>query len=100
MCGCLPFDDDAAQINEEVAAAKFRLRFPDWAQNISPDAKEFLALLLSPNVTQRATAAEALDHPWLRPPEEQRRLSQEQKKTLLASPKHLRSLPRSPACAC
>lgn len=99
LCGCLPFDDDSAQISDETAAAKFRLRFPDWAQNISAEAKDFLAMLLSPEVGRRASATEALEHPWLRPPEERfgrNGTTSPARKSLLASPKHIRNVPRTP----
>jgi len=65
LCGCLPFDDDSAKISAEMSRSKFQLRFPQWAQGISSEAKAFLACLLHPDPSQRATASEALEHPWL-----------------------------------
>lgn len=90
LCGCLPFDDDSSRISEETARAKFKLRLPDWAQGISSDAKDFLALLLSPDPKVRPTATEALEHRWLSSG------SQPDKMKLLNSPGRLRSVPRTP----
>ncbi|KAG5182181.1 kinase-like domain-containing protein, partial [Tribonema minus] len=65
LCGCLPFDDDSSRINRKSAMAKFVLRFPRWAQNLSPHAKDLLGGLLDVNPATRLTAQAALDHPWL-----------------------------------
>jgi serine/threonine protein kinase len=97
LCGCLPFDDDSAPITDAVAKAKFQLRLPHWAQNISADAKDFLQQLLESDAKVRTTAAAALEHPWLNADEAPASpQSAEQKKKLLASPKHLRNVPRTP----
>ena len=48
LCGCLPFDDSVARItDEQTIQAKFQLRFPSWAQNLSSEAKDFLGQLLN-----------------------------------------------------
>jgi serine/threonine protein kinase len=66
LCGCLPFDDDSSRITSEVVARKkFALRFPRWASNLSPSAKELLQKLLDVNPKTRITAEEALRHPWV-----------------------------------
>ena len=96
LCGCLPFDDDAGKLDDEAARTKFQLRFPHWAQNISADAKDFLGVLLNPDARTRATAAEALEHRWLSPLPAALPVEAEAKKKLLASPKHIRSVPRTP----
>jgi len=93
LCGCLPFDDDSAQISDEAAKAKFCLRFPEWAEGISPEAKGFLAMLLNPDARKRVTSTQALEHPWLG---EAALMGTPDRKKLLASPKHLRSVPRTP----
>lgn len=65
LCGCLPFDDDSATISEDILHSKFRLRFPRWAKNLSPAAKDLLSHLLDINPVKRYTAEQALDHPWV-----------------------------------
>ena len=66
LCGCLPFDDDSSTIfTDEQIQSKFRLRFPRWARNLSPSAKDLLSKLLDVNPTTRYTAEEALRHPWI-----------------------------------
>lgn len=66
LCGCLPFDDDSNKIDTESAARKkFSLRFPRWAMNLSPSAKDLLHSLLDVNPKTRLTAEEALNHPWV-----------------------------------
>lgn len=67
LCGCLPFDDDSSRITSEIVARKkFALRFPRWAQSLSPSAKDLLQKLLDVNPKTRITAAEAEKHPWVR----------------------------------
>lgn len=66
LCGCLPFDDDSSKIADESAARKkFALRFPKWAANLSPSAKDLLNNLLEINPKNRYTAQQALSHPWV-----------------------------------
>ena len=66
LCGCLPFDDDSSRIaSESVAKKKFALRFPNWATNLSPSAKDILQKLLDVDPKTRYTAAQALSHPWV-----------------------------------
>jgi calcium/calmodulin-dependent protein kinase I len=67
LCGCLPFDDDSSTIsNDELVRVKFTLRYPRWAKNLSPSAKDLLSHLLDTNPSTRYTADQALDHPWVR----------------------------------
>ncbi|KAI9921080.1 hypothetical protein PsorP6_000381 [Peronosclerospora sorghi] len=86
LCGCLPFDDDGDKIaNENVARAKFSLRFPRWASGLSEGAKDLLRQLLGRegfktsyrpicdthnyltevDSTNRFSAEQALAHPWV-----------------------------------
>lgn len=66
LCGCLPFDDDSSTIfSDDVIQAKFKLRFPRWARNLSPSAKDLLSKLLDVNSSTRYTAEQALRHPWI-----------------------------------
>jgi len=66
LCGCLPFDDDSSTIlSDEAIRSKFTLRFPRWARNLSPSAKDLLSKLLNVDSSARYTAEEALRHPWI-----------------------------------
>ncbi|CAN0381690.1 unnamed protein product [Pylaiella littoralis] len=65
LCGCLPFDDDSAKLNRAGAFQKFVLRFPRWAQTLSPGAKDLLSKLLTVTPRARLTAKQALEHPWV-----------------------------------
>ncbi|GAB5034263.1 camk camk1 protein kinase [Nannochloropsis oceanica] len=64
LCGCLPFDDDSTALSSESVQAKFQLRFPSWANNLSSGAKDLLVHLLDINPRTRFTAEQALAHPW------------------------------------
>jgi serine/threonine protein kinase len=66
VCGCLPFDDDSqAAPTEDLLRARFVLRFPRWAKNLSVSAKDLLSKLLDVNPNTRYTAEQALRHPWV-----------------------------------
>lgn len=93
LCGCLPFDDDSAMVpSDDLVRAKFVLRFPRWANNLSASAKDLLSHLLDVNPVTRYTADQAMAHPWVRGDTASRA-------SLLASPKRIRPSPRmrSPA---
>ena len=67
LCGCLPFDDDCQSIpSSPDLRAKFTLRFPRWAKDLSRSAKDLLNHLLDIDSRRRYTAEQALDHPWVR----------------------------------
>mmetsp|Transcript_12284 Transcript_12284/g.20839 ORF Transcript_12284/g.20839 Transcript_12284/m.20839 type:complete len:480 (+) Transcript_12284:276-1715(+) len=67
LCGCLPFDDDCQNIpSSPDLRAKFTLRFPRWAKDLSKSAKDLLNHLLDIDPRRRYTAEQALDHPWVR----------------------------------
>jgi serine/threonine protein kinase len=67
LCGCLPFDDDPSMIpTDDAVRSKFTLRFPRWARDLSPSAKDLLAHLLDINPRRRYTASQALNHPWVK----------------------------------
>jgi serine/threonine protein kinase len=87
VCGCLPFDDDSARINQAGAVSKFVLRFPRWAQNLSREGKDLLRRLLDVNPATRMKPSEAMEHPWLAG-------KGQQKKNLLDSPRALKQLPK------
>jgi serine/threonine protein kinase len=87
LCGCLPFDDDSATVpSDDVVRAKFVLRFPRWAKNLSASAKNLLENLLNVDPAQRYTAEEALQHPWVQG-------STAPRANLLASPNRIRKSP-------
>ena len=66
LCGCLPFDDDSSTIlSDDAVKLKFKLRFPRWARNLSPSAKDLLSKLLNVDARERYTAEQALRHPWI-----------------------------------
>mmetsp|Transcript_23008 Transcript_23008/g.37884 ORF Transcript_23008/g.37884 Transcript_23008/m.37884 type:complete len:491 (+) Transcript_23008:230-1702(+) len=67
LCGCLPFDDDCQNIpSSPDLRARFTLRFPRWAKDLSTSAKDLLSHLLDVDSRRRYTAEQALDHPWVR----------------------------------
>jgi serine/threonine protein kinase len=67
LCGCLPFDDDCQAIpNSPDLRHKFTLRFPRWAKDLSPSAKDLLGRLLNIDSRVRYTAEQAMDHPWVK----------------------------------
>lgn len=67
LCGCLPFDDDCQSIpSSPDLRAKFTLRFPRWAKDLSKSAKDLLNHLLDVDSRRRYTAEQAFDHPWVR----------------------------------
>lgn len=66
LCGCLPFDDDSQMIpTDAMVRSKFQLRFPRWAKDLSPSAKDLLSKLLDIDSRRRYTAEQALSHPWV-----------------------------------
>lgn len=87
LCGCLPFDDDSQTVpSDDLVRAKFVLRFPRWARNLSPSAKDLLSKLLNVDPNERYSAEQTLKHPWV--------TGQEAKKgNLLASPGRIRTSP-------
>ena len=87
LCGCLPFDDDSQTVpSDDLVRAKFVLRFPRWAKNLSASAKDLLSHLLDVNPVARFTAEQALDHPWVKG-------ETASKGNLLASPGRIKKSP-------
>lgn len=67
LCGCLPFDDGSDILAcDDMLRARFVLRFPRWAKDLSPSAKDLLARLLDIRPEHRLSAEEALEHPWVK----------------------------------
>lgn len=67
LCGCLPFDDDIAQLSSPLITRKFELKYPSWASKLSANAKQFLQGLLCIDPSRRLTARRAYEHAWLLP---------------------------------
>lgn len=66
LCGCLPFDDDSQPLSSaDALKARFVLRYPRWARNLSNDAKDLLSHLLDIDPNVRYTAQRALNHEWM-----------------------------------
>ena len=87
LCGCLPFDDDSQTVpSDDLVRAKFVLRFPRWAKNLSASAKDLLSKLLDVNPASRYTAEMAMEHPWVRG-------DTAPKESLLASPGRIKKSP-------
>jgi len=66
LCGFPPFyaeDDDEAF--DQIVAGEFEFPDPYWT-NISTQAKDFIKHLLIVDAHKRATAKQALDHPWIK----------------------------------
>ncbi len=90
LCGCLPFDDDSQTVpSDELVRSKFVLRFPRWAKNLSPSAKDLLAHLLEVDPNKRYSAEQAYKHPWVQG-------ETASKKNYLESPRLIRKSPRTP----
>lgn len=66
LCGCLPFDDDSQPLSSaDALKARFILRYPRWALNLSSTSKDLLSHLLDIDPTTRYTAQRALNHQWM-----------------------------------
>lgn len=66
LCGYPPFYGDSDhQIFDQVKAGRFDFPSPEW-DTISDDAKDFVCCLLKLNPSKRLTAAQALNHRWIR----------------------------------
>ena len=90
LCGCLPFDDDSQMIpTDAMVKTKFLLRFPRWAKDLSPSAKDLLSKLLDIDPRRRCTAEQALSHPWVVG-------KTASKDSLLQSPGRIHQVPKSP----
>eukprot|EP00970_Alexandrium_tamarense_P005224 scaffold845_cov199-Alexandrium_tamarense.AAC.37 len=61
----LPPGDTDNQIFDSVRTGRFDFPSPDW-DGISDNAKDFICSLLRRDPSKRASAAEALKHPWIR----------------------------------
>lgn len=65
ICGFTPFRATNRQgLIEETTRARLEFQDRYWA-NVSEAAKSFIKDLVNPNASERPTAAQALQHPWL-----------------------------------
>lgn len=66
LCGYPPFYGDSDhQIFDSVKAGQFDFPSPEW-DTISDTAKDFVCCLLKLDPSKRLTAAQALNHEWIR----------------------------------
>ena len=59
------FGEDSEEIINSVKHGSFSFSGHHW-QNVSVEAKDFVSKLLTVDETKRLSAAEALNHPWIR----------------------------------
>ena len=91
LCGYPPFYGDTDnQIFDAVKKARFDFPSPDW-DGISLSAKEFICTLLQPIPSKRPTAAQAMEHQWMKEmtpqsTEKKQRTSQIRKSSIAISP--------------
>jgi serine/threonine protein kinase len=65
LCGFPPFyDEDNTTMFDDIVNLEVNFPSPEWDE-ISPQAKEFVALTLEKNPAKRHSAKEALQHPWI-----------------------------------
>ena len=65
LCGYSPFFSTSQQgLFEKIIKADYSFPDPEWT-NISSEAKDFIRHLLVKDASQRFTAEECLQHPWL-----------------------------------
>ena len=65
MAGFPPFDgENDAEVLASIVAVRFSFPSPEW-DDYSDDAKNFISSILKEDPTQRLTARQALDHPFI-----------------------------------
>ena len=67
LSGYMPFEterDNAAEETRNILAGKFDFNDEAW-DDVSNEAKDFIKSLLKLNPSERLTAQQAFDHPWL-----------------------------------
>ncbi|KAK7050057.1 Calmodulin-dependent protein kinase cmk2 [Paramarasmius palmivorus] len=70
LCGYSPFrSEDIKTLIKETTEARIEFHERYW-RNVGDGAKQFIRTLLNPDPAKRPTAAQALEDPWLNPPEE------------------------------
>jgi len=72
LCGYPPFYGDTdTQIFESVRVGRFDFPSPEW-DKISETAKGFISAMLKRDPSKRPSAAQALEHPWIKELTEER----------------------------
>ncbi|XP_068739100.1 testis-specific serine/threonine-protein kinase 3-like [Montipora capricornis] len=66
VCGRFPFDDsDPKQLLQQTTSGK--LEYPTTVRlTLSPQIRDLIGKMLTPQVNERITLQEATDHPWLK----------------------------------
>ena len=64
LCCCLADDDNDAVLFEKIKKGTYDADDPIW-ENISTDAKDIVAKLLTVDSKARLSAEQALQHPWV-----------------------------------
>lgn len=65
LAGYQPFHHaDQQRLYAKIKRGRYDMSAPQWA-NVSAEAKDLVSKMLTVNVRDRITAAEALQHPWL-----------------------------------
>jgi calcium/calmodulin-dependent protein kinase I len=66
LSGCPPFDDECTpKMYESIKLGDWSFPSPEWG-GITDSAKDLVSRLLTVNPRDRATADQAMAHPWLR----------------------------------
>lgn len=64
LSGCLPFyGNNSAEVYERIKQAKISFNFKEFL-NISESAKDLITKLLTKDINERFSCAQALTHPW------------------------------------
>lgn len=67
LAGYTPFDRDTQQAEmEAIIAGDYKFEPEEYWENVSETAKDFVRALLTVDPAKRLTAAQALQHKWLR----------------------------------
>jgi len=65
LAGFPPFDgENDVEVFASILAVRYDFPSPEW-DNISSDAKDFVAAILLEDASQRLTATQCLSHPWI-----------------------------------
>jgi len=65
LCGFPPFySEDEDELYDQIQAGQYTLPSPEWDE-ISEEAKDLLGHLLVTKPSQRFTASDVLNHPWI-----------------------------------